>query len=636
MLKILRENAQSWVIKFILLAVAVTFVSWGGSYLLREKKSSYAAMVNGVVIDPREYADAYQNMLRQYRDALGSSFNEKMIAELKLKEKLLDDFVNRILLTQEAKRLGLAIYDADLKEMIQSVPAFQVDGQFDPRQYERFLRTQRMSAEEFENLQRERMLVSRVVNLVRQNGVKISDQEVLETFLFENERLNLNFIKVSPEAFKGQVTANEIEIKDYYNKNQEEFRIPASVQLQYLSFRPSDFEGKVQVSPEEIKRAYESQKDRFKIPKQVRAREILIKANFQNPPAKVEERRKKAEEILEKAKTAKDFGSLAKQVSESNTASKGGELGWIRKGSLDEPSDAALFSMKPGETSGLVQRPDGFTLFRVEEVKEEKERSLEEVKEEVLKSIILQKAKVEASRLAEDAFYSLFRSRDLEKYSQEKNVPLKTTGFFKEGDEVPDFGRDPAFFASALSLKVGEISSVLNVAQNIYVLKSVNRKESRIPPLEEVKAEVTRKVVEKKAEEKAQQVADALLKSLHEGKDIRELARGQGLPVEETGYFTRTAGAIPKIGPVKESGRLLSGLTPKDPLPKEILKTREGYFVVRLLSVEPADQGRFAEAKKSLERRLLSQKQDEYFQNWLNELKSKAKIDINQDMFKSV
>ncbi len=209
------------------------------------------------------------------------------------------------------------------------------------------------------------------------------------------------------------------------------------------------------------------QKDRFKIPKQVKAREILIKVNPQDPAEKVEEKRKKAEEILEKAKKSKDFASLAKQVSESNTAPKGGELGWVQKGMVDEPSEAALFSLKAGETSGLIVRPTGFSIFRAEEVKEEKERSLEEVKEEILKSLKREKGKAEASRQAENAFYSIFRSRDLEKYAQEKNVPIKTTAFLKEGDEVPEIGKDPNFYASAFSLKAGEISSVLNVGTEL-------------------------------------------------------------------------------------------------------------------------------------------------------------------------
>ena len=589
---------------------------------------------NGTVIDLREYGDAYQTLIKQYRDALGPSFNDKMLAELKLKEKLLDDFINRILVVQDAKRLGLTVSDGELQDMIQAVPGFQDGGQFDPRLYERFLRSQRMSAEEFERLQRERILMGRIVNLVRQNAGKVSEQEIRDTFVFENERINLNFIKVSPGTFKGQVTLNDIEIKDYYSKNQEDFRTPTFVQIQYLVFRPSDYEGKAQVSPEDIKRIYEIQKDRFKIPKQVKAREILIKVDPQDPSEKVDERRKKAEAILEKAKKTKEFGALAKQVSESNTAPKGGDLGWVQKGMVDQPSEAALFSLKAGETSGLVVTPSGFSIFRVEEVKEEKERSLEEVKEEILKSLKKEKGKAEASRKAEDAFYSLFRSRDIETYAQEKNVTIKTTGFFKEGDEVPEIGRDPNFYASAFSLKVGEISSVLNVGPNFYILKLINKKESRIPPFEEVKEEVTRKVVAKKSEEKARQVAEDLLKKIRGGKDIREVAREAGLSVEETGFFTRTAGVIPKIGPVKDSGPLLATLTEKNPLPKEVLQTKDGYFIVRLLAVEPADQNKFGSVQKNLEKRLNSQKQEEFFQNWIAQLKSKATIDINQDVLK--
>ena len=127
-----------------------------------------------------------------------------------------------------------------------------------------------------------------------------------------------------------------MEIKDYFQKHQEEFRIPTFLQIQYLIFRPSEFEGKAQVSSDEIKRYYDLQKDRFKTPKKVRAREILIKVSAEDPPDKVEEKKKKAEEILEKAKKTKDFGSLAKQYSESNTAPKGGDMGWVQGGTLGE------------------------------------------------------------------------------------------------------------------------------------------------------------------------------------------------------------------------------------------------------------------------------------------------------------
>ncbi|NWF93941.1 MAG: SurA N-terminal domain-containing protein [Syntrophaceae bacterium] len=632
MLRILREHATSWMLKGILLLVAVTFISWGGYSLIREKKETYAARVNGVVIEMRDFGESYQNVMKQYRDALGPSFSEKMAEELRLKEKVLNDLISRVLILQEAARLGFDISNEELRESIESVPSFQVNGQFDRRLYERFLRINRMSAEQFERTQREGLLFLKVTDLIRLNAGRVSEEELLETYLFENERINLHFLKIAPESFGAQVTLNEMEIKEYFQKHPEEFRIPTFVQIQYLLFRPSDFEGKVQVSSEEIKRYYDLHKDRFRIPKKVRAREILIHVSPEDPPNRVEEKRKKAEEILEKLKKTKDFVSLAKQYSESKTASRGGEMGWIQRGTLEESVERALFSMKAGEVSGVTIGRNGFYIFKVDEVVEEKGRSLEEVRDQILQTLKKEKAKSEASRKAEDAFYSLFRSRDLEGYAREKGVPIKTTALFKEGDYIPEIGKDPAFYSSAFSLKVGEISPVVNIPPNLYILKLIDRKESRIPPLEEVREEVRKKVLGMKCEEKARQVAEDLLNQIRSGRNMNEVAREKGFPLQETGFFTRTGGLVPKIGLVGDSIALLSSLTEKTPLPKEVLRIKDTYFVVRLAALEPADLGQFPSIKKNLQKRLLLQKQEESFQYWLEQLRAKAKIEINKDL----
>jgi parvulin-like peptidyl-prolyl isomerase len=76
----------------------------------------------------------------------------------------------------------------------------------------------------------------------------------------------------------------------------------------------------------------------------------------------------------------------------------------------------------------------------------------------------------------------------------------------------------------------------------------------------------------------------------------------------------------------------LASLTEKNPIPKEVLKTKDGYFVVRLAGLEPPDQNKFQSVKGNLEKRLIYQKQEEAFQNWLEQLRSKAKIEINKDL----
>jgi peptidyl-prolyl cis-trans isomerase D len=632
MLTILRKHATSWMLKGLLLMVAITFISWGGYSFFRKQKYDYAAKVNGAPIHIRDYQDTLQGVLKRYRDAMGPAFTDKMIEELRIRENVLEELVSRALILQEGERLGLRVSDGELRMAIESVPSFQFNGQFDSRLYERFLRLNRMATEDFERMQRENLLYSKGVNLVRLNGGKVSEEETLETYLFENEKINLHFIKIAPETFRGQVNANEIEIKDYYQKQQEEFRIPTYIQLQYLAFRPSDYEAKIQISPDEIKRYYDQRKESFKIPKKVKAREILVKVDPQDSPDKIEEKRKKADDILGKAKKTKDFASLAKQVSESGTASKGGDLGWVQRGSIDESLEKALFSLKAGDLSEVARGGGGFYILKAEEVTEEKQKTFEEVKDQILQSLKKEKAKSDASRKADDAFYSLFRSRDIEKFAREKEVPIKTTGFFKEGDEIPELGKDPSFHSSAFSLKTGEISSVINIPPNFYILKLMDKKESRIPPMEEVKEEVIRKITGKKMDEKARQTAEEILNQVKTGKEFSKAIGGKGSSIEETGFFARAGGVIPKIGPAGEWMASLASLTEKKPFPREPFLTKEGYFVVRLLASEPADRNKFESAKKNLEKRLIYQKQEEFYRNWLQHLRAKASVEINKDV----
>ncbi len=632
MLTLLRKHASSWILKGLLLLVAVTFISWGGYSFFREKKYDYAAKVNGTVISIKDYQETLQGVVNRYREAMGPAFNEKMMEQLRIRENVMEELVSRVLVLQEAARLGFKVSDGELAKAIESIPSFQISGQFDPRLYERFLRINRMSAEDFERMQRENLLYAKLVQLIRLNGGKISEDEMLEAYLFENEKIDLHFVKISPESFRSQVNINEVEVKDYFQQNQEEFRIPTYLKIQYLAFRPMDYEPKIQVSSDEIKKYYEQRKESFTIPKQVWAREILIRVDPQATPEKIEEKRKKAEEILQKARKTKDFASLAKQYSESETAQKGGDLGWLQRGNIDPTFEKSIFSLKAGELSELIKGPNGFYLFKAEEVREEKQRTFDELKDQILQTLKKEKAQAEASRKADDAFYSLFRSRDLEKFALEKGVPIKTTPFLKEGDEVPEIGRDPSFYSSAFSLKLGEISPVLQIPPNLYILKLVDKKESRIPPLEEVKEQVLQKMAVKKMDEKARQAAEEILQQARSGKAFQEIVKGKGYPIEETGFFNRSGGVIPKIGPVGEWMASLSSLTEKQPFPKEPFKTKEGYFVVKFHRSEPADRNKFESVKKNLEKRLTYLKQEEFFKNWLQNLRNKAKVEINKDI----
>ncbi len=74
----------------------------------------------------------------------------------------------------------------------------------------------------------------------------------------------------------------------------------------------------------------------------------------------------KAKEVLQQLQDGADFGDLAKQVStDPSTKDKGGDLGWLPRGIMNDAFENAAFALQPGQRSGVVQSPNGYHVVEV-------------------------------------------------------------------------------------------------------------------------------------------------------------------------------------------------------------------------------------------------------------------------------
>jgi len=67
------------------------------------------------------------------------------------------------------------------------------------------------------------------------------------------------------------------------------------------------------------------------------------------------------------AKPGADFAAIAKENSDGDQASAGGELGWRTKDQLDASAATAIFGLQPGQTTTPIQLSDGYHIYKVEE-----------------------------------------------------------------------------------------------------------------------------------------------------------------------------------------------------------------------------------------------------------------------------
>ncbi|MFQ5706050.1 MAG: peptidylprolyl isomerase [bacterium] len=77
--------------------------------------------------------------------------------------------------------------------------------------------------------------------------------------------------------------------------------------------------------------------------------------------------RAKAEDILRQLKAGADFGTLAKKYSVGPAASRGGDLGYFKKGDFQPEFENVILKLKPGEISEIVQSKLGYHIFRRED-----------------------------------------------------------------------------------------------------------------------------------------------------------------------------------------------------------------------------------------------------------------------------
>jgi parvulin-like peptidyl-prolyl isomerase len=89
-----------------------------------------------------------------------------------------------------------------------------------------------------------------------------------------------------------------------------------------------------------------------------------------HPKLTPEQARAKADDVLKKIRGGGDFAALAKENSDDSSKEQGGELGWFGKGQMVKPFEDAAFSLKPGETSDVVETDYGFHIIQVEERRE--------------------------------------------------------------------------------------------------------------------------------------------------------------------------------------------------------------------------------------------------------------------------
>jgi peptidyl-prolyl cis-trans isomerase D len=623
MLEFLRRYSSHWVIGLIIFAIAAVFVLSFGFGGLQSGPLKEVAVVNGDPILITSYLRQYNQMLKQYQERSRGELTEEMVKAMHLKEMALNRLIDETLLLQGSKRLGLTVSDAELRQHIENYPFFQRNGKFDEKLYFMLLARNHLNSADFESQERHQLQLRKILEEVG-SLAKVSDAEAEEMFHLEKDAVQVSYIAITPDRFMAGQHPTEADLAKYYQEHREEFRLPARARVSYLVFHTKDYQDQAKPSAEEVADYLSEHSKEYRRPKVIRVRQILFAQPSKADSKEKQRLSKEAQELLKKLRGGADFAQVAKaQSKDPASREKGGELGYVQRGQHPPEWDRVAFSLKPGQV-GRADTPRGIYLLKVEEVKEtEPVPDAEARVTQILKRQKAQELAQEAAKVARTAFLQDSAAELTKKYG----ASLKQTPWIAPQDQVPGLGKVPVFNQTAIQLKTGEVSRVVNLPGGFAVMKSLEYQADHIPPLKQCQDRVAQAVKKRGALKEAEKEANRLLAQLKKGETLAKVAAAAKVPVKESRFFTRFEGFEgQRPAEVLTSAAFI--LSKEHPYTDHPIPWQDQYYLLAFKERRPGNQAEFLKVKPQMTAQYLEQKKQMLLASWLEAERRQAKIKV--------
>ena len=441
LLNLMRKHARNWLMKIILGIIVVVFVFYFGS-MGGKQRTERIAMIDGKPIVYVDFQREYQNLLDMYRQRLGQGLTEEMLKALNLKQKTLDNLVNQAIILKKAEEMDIRVTDEDVKAAILSYPAFQVNGVFNERIYEQTLRTNKMSPEEFEDIQKKMLITIKVENLI-QDGVKVFDQEIHDLYLMQKEKINIDFIQVSPQDFVAGLKPTQADLEVFLKAREGQFRVPEQLQVRYLAFMAQDYAATAKISDAEQNDYYERNKSRWKkgdkVPPLAEVRDRIIAELGQiGGMYAASDEAKKAHDTIYQEENFDAYAAQKKLIVHTSGLFRISDAPPEFKPITDFVKIVSRLEKK--EISRVLQGEKGYYIVQVAARKAPYVPALKEIEVGVEKQYRETEAKRLAKKEADDLLVRLKKGDGLAGVAKEKGLKVTETGLFQPGGAVPRLG----------------------------------------------------------------------------------------------------------------------------------------------------------------------------------------------------
>jgi peptidyl-prolyl cis-trans isomerase D len=587
------------------------------------------ATVDGRDITVGRFRREYLRQMQQYRSQFGGNMDERLLKQLGIDQRIVQQMIDEEAALAEAERLGITASDEEVRERILALPYFQENGQFigDAR-YRQMLQMANppLRTDEFEDQIRRAVAVEKLRGALT-DWIAINDREVEDEFKRQNEKVKLTVINFPADKFREAVagSVSDADVAKTFEERKNDYRLPEKRKIKYAVVDTQALRDRIQVSPQDVQRHYEDNQQQYGTPEQVRASHILFKIDGKDEAAV----KAQAEQVLAAVKKpGADFAKLANQYTEEEVGkTRGGDLDFFARGRMAKEFEDAAFALEVGQISDVVKSPFGFHIIKLTDKKPATTRSLDEVRTQIEDQIKWERAQAEAQRIVDGVAPLLKKPEDLETAARARGLTVSESGFFARDEPIAGLGMAPAVGERAFEMKEGEVSDAIRTQQGFAFITVTGTQAARLPSLDEVKAKVRDDIVKKKAVDEARKRAAEIVPKLKSG-NFNAVAKSAGLEVHDSELIARGS-AIPEAG-VSAAVDAAAFALPAGGVSDAIV-TDNGAVVVKVLEKKDVTPAEIKAGQTQVREQMVGERRNRFYTSYMNKARERMKITISRE-----
>ena len=622
MLEQIRNRTQTTFAKVILVIIIIPFALFGiDSYLSSVGNVIHIASVNEELITAKSLQEA-ENQFKARQD---ESTDPKMFESVEFKKAVLDQLITTKLINQEIKNSGFYISNSQVGTYIAGMREFQKNGKFSQDQYDEILKINNLSPKKFDDKIKSDLGTQQVKDSLRKLSFVPKDK-VQDLVNLAYQKRGVSIYELKQDDFKDKIDLSDSALKKVYEESKSSFMRPDQVKIKFIIYSVAGIVPNIKVANKEVKDYFTNNINRYQTDQQRRAKHILFTVRADLTDSQVKEIANKAQNVLnEIKKNPKSFKKNAKEYSQDTESSKnGGDLGFFSRGDMTKVFEDTVFSMSKNQISELIKTEFGFHIVMLTDIKGE-EVKFESVKNQIKGELIFNKALGEFGSNAEDFSNTVYeQSESLQQAATKFSLKIEDSEWLSFESAKKFFNNEA--FAQAIFDKYAidekkNIAAIEASPNNLVAARVVDFRPSTAKSFEEVKVSIKEFLIEAESQKLLLAAGAKLI------KDVKSKERAvDWIDQLEVDRIDRKGLSDPIINAIfKMDDRKLPEYT-------GLYDSRGEFIVIQLNKVTTET----VEDKDSIDtyyNEYISMIQEEIDFSFISDLKAKADIDINSNLF---